>query len=216
MPKLGLLIALLSLAVGVRAQTTFQLSGTISSVSGTSAFAVGQPFTITVAYRTDLTDANSNTQIGLYDPAITSYEFNYANGAYVGTASDGRFFIYDNFELGKDETQMDIAGTTNFASVDGYTFNPDASGPYFFLTNNSGSVFSSDILPTIFPTTGWDSGNFTLGWGQDEFDMFSPAISVNGTITSVSAVPEPATTAVLAGALALLAVLCWRHRPRQA
>jgi hypothetical protein len=120
-------------------------------------------------------------------------------------------FVYNNFENNTDAVQMDYAGSTSFGQVDGYDFSTASSGPYFFLTNNSGLLFSSDALPDPFPTSGWDTGRFSLSWGQDDF-FFEPAIIVNGTITSVAAVPEPASAGLILGALGMAATVCLRRR----
>lgn len=52
------------------------------------------------------------TKIGTCTDAVTSYVFNYDEGAYVGT----------------DASQVDYLGTTNFPAVDGQAFNPSGSG----------------------------------------------------------------------------------------
>lgn len=85
------LVALCTAVVTLQAQSTFQLSGTISSVSGTTQFVVGRPFTITVTYNPATADTQPGaTKIGTCTDAVTSYVFNYDEGSYVGTGGNGR------------------------------------------------------------------------------------------------------------------------------
>jgi hypothetical protein len=85
-------------------------------VSGTSDFVVGRPFTITFTLLSGVPDSQpGQIQTGDYHSAISAYQFNYDGGAYIGTAGNGRFAVFNNLEADTDAVVMDSAGTTDFS-----------------------------------------------------------------------------------------------------
>ena len=89
---------------------------------------------------------------------------------------------------------------------------------WYSLTTDSGTVETSGLLATLnFDTTGFTAGSWPLIMsgtihGSTNFGPIGASI-ING---SISIVPEPASAAIAAIGVAVLAALAWRRKNREA
>jgi hypothetical protein len=76
----------------------------------------------------------------------------------------------------------------------------------FRLYDSTASVLNDDSAPTSLSISGWDSRGITVEF----FNVVGgEQVLVNGIVTAISSVPEPAASALLA--LGLLGIAGWRR-----
>lgn len=188
---------------------SFEVFGLVDS-SSTATFAVGDPYTFTFSFDSSLAPSLALDGFASYDRAATDVVFNYASGAYVGTATDLSIWMEhsplgDGFAVG-----LPAAGALTFAPVDGKPFATAAGNPLLSLVDESGASLSSTSLADFltdypgFLTSG--ASRVLLNWGDAGEIMLSGTID-SVVITNQSSAPEPAAFAAVAGAFALLFVL---------
>ncbi len=210
---LAVLVAMAAAGASTTARAgliTFSFAGTVDSVDPTlgGTFLVGQTLTGTYTFEsTTVARAGSNSTFAVFD-ALTNLDFTL--GSYSASSSGAPEIQVDN---DPPLPNVDRYAVVSRAS-DGLT-GPAVAGQSlnffgFRLDDSTNTVFTDAlVLPTSLNLSDFDNRQFFIFFGD------SPAI-VSGTITSVSAVPEPSSL-TLAGLGGLFGLgLRWRCKRRSA
>lgn len=110
---------------------------------------------------------------------------------------------FDSFDIGAVDALFN--GTILFADSAAQPVNADPTQP-------AGGTFQPISPLSIFNGTTFVAGNWTLS--VEDGGVGAPLTFSSGTLTLNTAVPEPATSALLAGALLLGGAAAWRRRVR--
>jgi len=188
---------------------TFEVFGLVDS-SSTATFVVGDPYTFTFSFDASLTPSLSLGGFASYDSAAKNVVFDYASGAYVGTATDLSIWVQDSEVGDAFAIGLPSSGTTSFAPVDGKPFSVGAGNSLLSLVDASGASLPSTSLSDFL--TGYPgflasgTSRVLLNWGEAG-DLFVSGTIDSVVITNQTSVPEPAACAAFAGMLALLLAL---------
>jgi hypothetical protein len=209
--SLALAVSLLLPGSAVSASVTFQFQGTVTALYddgvpyGTpwldGSLQVGTPFSGAYTFDPDTPDANPEPSRGRYPQTTPPAQF------YVDVGNYRFFSLPSNPDLSVIVLNDDPLDTYFVGSASN-----DATGSFGFglplgqytafgweLETGRPGPLSSDALPTSPPTlSAWSYNQFHIYENASQF----PAFVVRGRVTSV--VPEPATDALLALALALV------------
>ena len=203
----GLLSGSLLANPATAALVTFNFTGTVTQVGsnlGASPFG-GSPILLSGSYTFNPATSNSSVipSIGQYNNTISNLTFQLGTyGNIPGTITPNSILVANNF-LGGDGYLL--AAPFSGAAVNGR--NPLAFE--FDLTGNS-SAFGSTALPTTPPSlSSFATKTFRVIFAGGVHSI------VQGTLTSLTAVPLPATVILFGAGLVALAGLgagSWRQR----
>jgi hypothetical protein len=179
---------------------TFGLTGTVTTVDSplTAKFSTGDTFSGTMTFDDSSPDTNPDAPplIGLYHNLFLGAHISFSNGYVADFLSGGSSdMIVDNTGPDLFDNYIHVTG----ASVGGFI-------PNYFeaaLRDDQGVMLSSDHIPTTPPA-------YALAEAHDglfRFDSGQTSKFVSYNVTSLTAVPEPATTALLIISATLLAQL---------
>jgi hypothetical protein len=173
---------------------TFGLTGTVTTVDSplTAQFATNDTFTGTVTFNDATVGSYPTSSIGLYHNLFTAAHLAFSNG-YVADFSGG------NSDLIVDNTGPDLY--ESFVPVTG----SNVSGMFldildYAMRDDQNVMLTSTAIPTSPP-------NLALAEAHDGFIRFRSAQTskfVSFNLTSLTAVPEPATSMLFLAAAALL------------
>jgi len=190
-------VVLLALACAplhaVAGPITFQFGGVIEDSGGHPSFAAGDTFTGSLTFDSDLVNQTpSNPALGTYDPAPGAAPFtltvtNAQNGAWsLNVFADYLLVWVPNLSLNETMSGFGVQFTTDGQNVGG---NLQVVTP-----------MTSVALPTIAPD---------LSLAQYAAVSFrTEGHNITGTVTSLTAVPDPAPTLLLLG-LGLVGLTAW-------
>jgi hypothetical protein len=203
-------LAVLSVGMGAYAgPVTLTLDGVLDDVHEHLAgrFAVGDPIHVTITYEAGTPDVFPGDLMLGYYPCITDIDISVAG--YTASGSNGSFNVY-NDEFGRDL----VSATASSVAMPGGTLTGDPVNGWplwlfeFEFNDSTGTVFSSDALPTTFDPSRFDFALLRVAWREGGYNRY---ISTHDfTITSTTpVVPVP-------GALLLsgvgLGFVGWFHR----
>lgn len=214
--RLLLLAAVLGSTVTLTAQvTTYRFSGTVASVGANlgSTVQVGDAYEADFAFDPAFATQFNFGNFALYKSVLSEIRIFTGGGTLTWTASDplsndiNNGFSVDNNNSGRDA----ITFSTGPGQLLGPALNGEAVVSHnFTLQDNTQTAFASAGIPASLAPT--DFGTKVL---RLYFDGNLPADTIDFNLTSIqlnpTAIPEPSTYALMAGALALGDV-CWRRR----
>jgi hypothetical protein len=220
----SLLGLILLTASSVSAQVvSFNFTGSLSSVSDQATYLPddiqsGQSFTGTITYDTahvSDSDASSNGQYIFTGAAQGDFSMT------VNVSAPGHVYSFTSVAVPpivqnsvQVQTAFQIDYTVGDALMDGAPLPAVSNGSRLILSLSdvSGSALSNDALPTSAPAFS-DFVNHRLFFEGQETGGFT-VYGFEGTIDSITPVPEPATAAACAG-FGLLVFAVWRRGFRQ-
>jgi hypothetical protein len=187
MKRFFFLIIILGFSLVVSANSIFEFSGYVDSINynenNVIDVTMGQQLTGWFSYEI-VPDLNSNTSVGEYfqDNASMSMTLGTETVEYLND------FVYlrtydqstDNFSFMVDSTLPGYAGIWM----------------HIILDDSTGTVFSSDALPTSLELAEFDSARFVFAgnkFNNDQYDSYY----IQGDVTDLVAVPEPTTLTLL-------------------
>ena len=218
----------------------FSVTGTVTSVNDSWDFilpigfdipAVGDDFLATFKFDTAASLTDTTIPFATYGSALMDAVFSLPDSGLSVSADTAPVREQNNTLLfAQGETDIweadlfDGTGLTvpalpysDTSSVQGYVTTDSFSEFLLRLEDYSlADIFSGFPPPLVRPDdAAWDDKldrTFRMAWGADPFTGNN--VSVGGTIDSISVVPEPAATTVLAslGVLGFLAFRCRRKR----
>lgn len=218
MRNLVMAILVLVLPVGSAAATiTLSFSGTVGGGSYlpgplASYLSQGSPVTGTITYDSTVPDSDSLPGRGLYVQDQPGLGIDVWLGS-VHVFSDPvnpqtQIQVYDNQDVSNTTVDRFAVFSSNHIITPSVPYVPYFE---FLLTDSTASVFNDESLPTALPPLSafdpppgqggtFAQGQLTTLTGQ------TPSIFVNFSVTSLSVVPEPSITLLLASGLLGLAL----------
>lgn len=198
------------LAVGAvtakAAPIAYLAQGTIDAVHGSgspTSFGIGDDFSFQVAFDNNAVDTHASPGAGIFGfdadytlslgPATISLtDIVFSLSAVFNSVGSG------SVSVGFDASEV----STPLPGFDGFFLR----GPSMLLSLAAGGSFDPNVLPVLSLDAPFQpTGLFVVSTCAAESESCSGGYQVRGTLTSIQVVPEPATAALLAGGLVLLA-----------
>lgn len=200
----GVVLWFIGFTLPLCAQTMVTVTGTIRSASGSFGFVTtGTPFTATWTFDAGSADTDPDTTRGYYTQSIYKTA-TFVVGSYSWqTTGAGALTVFNNHSTSGDGIRFEYGlggNTQNGATVGFINMDPASAGT---------SLFSSDALVDFVTGSSFPPSAFS------GVTLLSPTFNgqLNGSVATfaISSIPEPATTSVILGMLALGSVVVWRR-----
>lgn len=193
------MVGLLGTPSGQAALVSLIFEGTTLASDG--PFVAGNPFSVELTYDTSVPKSypvGSDDSGSWYQSVVSTLDFNYNHGAYVGGSASADLMIFHGLAYGG--SLLDGFWVTG---INGEGFPAIGAAPFsrvnsaFGVQAPYGAAFTDSSLPVFLTTPPFESWRFEFVW----VSYSSPVVQFNGFVNSVTMVPEPSAEALLIAAL---------------
>ena len=159
------------------------------------------PFSVSFSYDTNAPVLNSVPDQAFYSALSFTLTINLIEGTWTDTTSGAQIAVFN----GQYQDQFQITSETD---VDAPFYRGSEVWAYKVELSGTQSIFSSTALPSTLSLADWAGGKAVV---------YNPSYAtlVNSNLSTLSAIPEPSSMAMLAGA-AVLGGVVFRRRSRKA